>query len=431
MRQIQAMHILSKSTYIKGLQCEKALYLTKKHPYLRDRLSIEQRAKFKRGADVGILAHQYFPGGVNMSPNSPSQFPKKAVETMQNLNNPLINVMYEAVFQYNDTLVMVDLLVRDGERWRAIEVKSSLKLSPTYYNDAALQYYVLNGCGVPLSDFQLMHLNPDYVRQGAIDVKQLFQMVSVMDYAKEQETLIAANVERLKNVVALPHAPQVAVGPHCHEPYPCDFQGHCWKNVPQENLDAPFTINYKTLYAQAPNPKPRHIAYLNPLCYRPAVPEMDGTRPYQELMLAFALTGDNEPEGQSLWECYDDHSRWHEGISVLEERLSHYDLAVCFVPMDIASAVMRHDILQNQSFGYKIINLYDVLQNAHLFHPRLKDGLNLQNTAQVLFHDLKLFEHSRILVEALAQELTGYEQSKEDLLFENEVIKRIYQHFFK
>lgn len=37
-------HILSKSTYIKGLQCEKALYLTKKHPYLRDRLSIEQRA---------------------------------------------------------------------------------------------------------------------------------------------------------------------------------------------------------------------------------------------------------------------------------------------------------------------------------------------------------------------------------------------------
>ena len=168
------MHILSKSTYIKGLQCEKALYMQKKHPYLRDKLSIEQRAKFQRGTDVGVLAHDYFPGGVDMSPNSPSQFPKKVQETMENLSNPEVKVMYEAVFQYNDTLIMLDMLVRDGERWLAVEVKSSLRLSDTYYNDAALQYYVLHGCGVPLSDFRLMYLNADYVKDGAIDVKELF-----------------------------------------------------------------------------------------------------------------------------------------------------------------------------------------------------------------------------------------------------------------
>jgi hypothetical protein len=114
------MHILSKSTYIKGLQCEKALYLTKKHPYLRDKLSLEKRAKFQRGTDVGILAQQYFPGGVNMAPNSPSQFPKRVKETMENLQNPAINVMYEAVFQHNDTLVMVDILVREGDQCLAI-----------------------------------------------------------------------------------------------------------------------------------------------------------------------------------------------------------------------------------------------------------------------------------------------------------------------
>ena len=411
------MHILSKSTYIKGLQCEKALYMTKKHPYLRDKLSIEQRAKFQRGTDVGILAHQYFPGGVNMTPSSPTQFPKKVMETMQNLSNPSINAMYEAVFQYNDTLVMVDLLVRDGDLWRAIEVKSSMRLSPTYYNDAALQYYVLHGCGVPLSDFQLMYLNPDYVKQGPIDVRQLFQLVSVIDFAKEQEPIIAANVERLKNVVALPHAPQVAVGPHCHEPYPCDFLGHCWKNVPQKN-DTDFTIDYKALFAQAPNPKPRSIAYLDLLHYYPAVPELDGTRPYQEMILAFALSGEHEPDGHTFWNCIEDHNRWQEYASILEEHIAAYDLIVCFTPT-------------NPALGYKIFNLCEVLQNAQLFHPKIKAGYNLQNTAEALFHDLKLFEHSRILVEATSLELTSYEQVKNDLLTENEVIKRIYQHFFK
>lgn len=412
------MHILSKSTYIKGLQCEKALYLTKKHPYLRDRLSIEQRAKFQRGTEVGILAHQYFPGGVNMAPNSPTQFPKKVQETMRNLGDPAIQAMYEAVFQYNDTLVMVDLLVRDGAQWRAFEVKSSLKLSPTYYNDAALQYYVLHGCGVPLSDFQLMHVNPDYVRQGEIDVKQLFSLVSVLEFAKEQEPVIAANVDRLKNVVALPHAPQVAVGPHCREPYPCDFLGHCWKNIPQENPNVPFTIDFKALFAQAPDPKPRHVAFLNLLQHYPAVPELDGTRPYQEMILAFALTGDQEPDGTTFWNCFDDHRRWQEYRSLLEERLHGYDLAVCFQPT-------------HPGLGYKVLNLFEVLQNAQLFHPSLKKNFSLQQVDQVLFHGPKLFEHSRILVEALAQELTSYEQSKEDLIAENEVIKKIYQHFFK
>lgn len=410
------MHILSKSTYIKGLQCEKALYLTKKHPYLRDKLSLEKRAKFQRGTDVGILAQQYFPGGVNMAPNSPSQFPKRVKETMENLQNPAINVMYEAVFQHNDTLVMVDILVREGDQWRAIEVKSSLKLSPTYYNDAALQYYVLHGCKVPLSDFQLMHVNGDYVKQGPIDVKQLFRLVSVMDYAREQEPIIAANVERLKNVVALPHAPQVEIGSHCHEPYDCDFLGHCWKNVPK--TEAEFTIDYKALFAQAPNPKPHSIAYLNPLTYMPAVPELDGTKPYQPMVLAYALTGEFEPDGYSFWSCLDDHSRWQECLSLLEECFKQYDLIVCFEP-------------KNPIQSSKVFNLYEVLQNAQMFHPCLKDGFNLQNTAKALFHDAKLFEHSRILVEALAHELTSYEQTKEDLLTENEVIKRIYQQFFK
>ena len=352
-----------------------------------------------------------------MAPNSPSQFPKRVKETMDNLHNPVVNVMYEAVFQYNDTLVMVDIFVREGEQWRAIEVKSSMKLSTTYYNDAALQYYVLHGCGVPLSDFQLMHLNGDYVKDGPIDVKQLFKLVSVIDFAREQEHVIAANVERLKNVVALPHAPQVAIGPHCHEPYDCDFLGHCWKNVPQENPDTPFTIDYKALFAQAPNPKPRNIAYLSLLYHYPAVPELDGTRPYQEMLLAFVLTGHQEPDGHTFWNCLDDHSRWQEGLALLESLMSRFDLVVTFTP--------------NQLRWQKIFNLYEVLQNAQMFHPLLKKGMSLQHTFETMFHGPKLFEHSRIIVEALAQDLTSYEQTKDDLIAENEAIRSIYQHFFK
>ena len=491
------MHILSKSTYIKGLQCEKALYMQKKHPYLRDKLSIEQRAKFQRGTDVGVLAHEVFPGGIDMSPNAPSQFPKKAQETWDNLSNPEVNVMYEAVFQYNDTLIMLDILVRDGDRWLAVEVKSSLRLSDTYYNDAALQYYVLKGCGVPLSDFRLMYLNGDYVKDGPVDVQQLFKMESVMDYVVEHEGYVAKNVERLKAIVALPHAPLVDIGTQCNTPYPCDFQGHCWKHVPKNsflfttalddetlfhdyfngvNTNAKmlqqlgpdseeahqiealetnsYYMDYKTLYNLSPQPKPKSVAYLNLLLHRPAVPELDGTKPYEEMILAFALQGEHEPEvdlalktviadaaPQSpmpmvsakcfVWDCFEDHSRWKEAIDLLIEKLSHYELIVCFTPQNLTTTLLRHEIIRNQTVGYKIFNLFEVLQEASFYHPAIKRGLTLQRLENALFSEAKLFEHSRILLEATSNDLLGYQQAREDLITENEVVAKTYQHLFK
>ena len=448
--------------------------MQKKHPYLRDKLSIEQRAKFQRGTDVGVLAHAYFPDGVDMSPASPSQFPKKIAETMANLENTSINVMYEAVFQYNDTLIMLDMLVRDGDKWLAVEVKSSLRLSDTYYNDAALQYYVLHGCKVPLSDFKLMYLNADYVKDGDIDVKQLFKLESVMEYVVEREAFVSENVERLKKVVALPHSPLINIGTQCHNPYPCDFQGHCWKLVPKnsflfttaiddetlfqnyfngvnsnakmlqqlpaDSLEAhqiealetdSYYIDYKTLYSLAPQPKPKSIAYLNLLLYRPAVPELDGTKPYEEMILAFALQGEFEPEGNSVWDCFGNHNRWKEAIGLLIDKLSKYELIVCFTPQNLTTTLLRHEIIQNKEVGYKVFNLFDILQQANFYHPSIKRGMTLQCLAEGIFPEVKLFEHSRILVEASTQDLISYQQARTDLIAENEIVAKTYQHFFK
>lgn len=448
--------------------------MQKKHPYLRDKLSIEQRAKFQRGTDVGLLAHDLFPGGIDMSPKSPSQFPKKAQETMENLGNPTVNVMYEAVFQYNDTLIMLDMLVRDGDHWMAVEVKSSLKLSDTYYSDAALQYYVLHGCRVPLSDFKLMYLNADYVKNGPIDVKQLFKLESVMEYVVEKEDFVAKNVNRLKAVVALPHSPLVNIGTHCNRPYPCDFQGHCWKLIPKDSylfttamddetmfqsyfngvntnakmlqqIDSDsmeahqiealetksYYIDYKTLYSLTPQPKPKSIAYLNLLLYRPAVPEIDGTKPYEEMILAFALQGEHELENCFTWNCFENHNCWKESIDLLINKLSKYELIVCFTPQNLTTTLLRHEIIQNQAVGYKVFNLFDVLQQSSFYHPTIKRGLTLQRLAEALFPDVKLFEHSRILVEATGSDLLGYQQAMEDLVAENEVVTKTYQHFFK
>jgi hypothetical protein len=211
-----------------------------------------------------------------------------------------------------------------------------------------------------------------------------------------------------------------------------------------------YHIDYKTLYSLSPQPKPKSVAYLNLLLNRPAVPELDGTKPYEEMILAFALQGEHEQDaaidsppptyprrndmaadGCFVWDCFEDHSRWQEAIDLLIEKLSHYELIVCFTPQNLTTTLLRHEIIRNQTVGYKIFNLFEVLQEAHFYHPAIKRGLTLQRLENALFSEAKLFEHSRILLEATSNDLIGYQQAREDLITENEIVAKTYQHLFK
>ena len=78
-------HILSKSTFIKGVQCEKALYFHKYKPELRDDLSATQQAVFSQGILVGQLACKLFPGGVDCASESYSDFQAAVIRTQEEI----------------------------------------------------------------------------------------------------------------------------------------------------------------------------------------------------------------------------------------------------------------------------------------------------------------------------------------------------------
>lgn len=422
------MHVLSKSTYIKGEQCEKALYLYKNRPFLRDKLSMEQRAKFKRGTDVGILARQCFPGGINMAPKAPSQFDKKLVETMRNLSNPKVNVMYEAVFQYDDTLIMLDIIVRDGDKWRAIEVKSSLSLSPTYHKDAALQYYVLKGCGVPLSDIQLMYMNADYVRNGKLDLSQLFVFQSVKDYAEQYQDIISNNIKHFKEMIKQPHSPKIPVGNQCDTPYRCDFHGHCWNDAPSDN-SKPYSIDYKPLY-ELIGEKKLSKAFLNLLFYRPAVPLFDGDKPYTEFIIGFSILSNNGRFDRIYnWNCLNDLSKWKDCLQILTEKLAGFERVICFAPQNITASLQRYNMLESKELNFKILNFREVLLQSEFYHEKIKYDFSLKNVYESIFPKRNFFEHSRIILNALSDNKAKRKLITSDLVQENKALRDIYRHF--
>jgi hypothetical protein len=330
-------HVLSKSTFVRGCQCPKSLYLYKHFYKTRDPISPAQRAIFARGTNVGLLAHELFPGGIDASPPTPFQYLQSVRKTRQ-LIEAGTEVIYEAAFTTEGVMAAMDILVKEPDRgpggtpaYRAYEVKSSTAISDTYLLDAALQYWVITGAGIDLRDISIVHIDNTYVRRGEIEVGELFRSESVLEEARKRQGLITVKVDELKAVIAAPEVPEVEIGPHCNNPYPCDFIGTCWKGVPAYSVfdiarlseekkfqlfrggtlevasvpqDFPLSDKQRTQVDAERDGRERidraaiaeflgtlefPLYFVDFESFQPAVPLYDNSRPYQQLPFQFSL----------------------------------------------------------------------------------------------------------------------------------------------
>jgi len=150
---------LSKSQYIRGLQCHKALWLYRNRRELMPAPDANRLAVFASGHEVGELAKALFPGGTEI------EFDAHNVDGMIEQTAALIDsgtdVIYEATFGDGDLLVMADILVRAGNHWDFYEVKSSTRVKPYHLNDAAFQWRVINE-QVSVGKAHVVHIDNRY-----------------------------------------------------------------------------------------------------------------------------------------------------------------------------------------------------------------------------------------------------------------------------
>ena len=255
-------------------------------------------------------------------------FQKAVVRTQEEIEKGT-KIIYEAAFQYNGVLAALDILVKHEDGWRAYEVKSSTGVSETYELDAAIQYYCITNSGVDLQDISIVHINNQYVKDGPIDIHQLFTIQSVKEAVLNNLLKIPNQVAHLKKVLELDEEPERDIGPHCNSPYSCDFSGHCWKHIPNYsvfNISRLRSVKKFDLYSQGavefqdiPDDYPLNenqwmqvkselnqenfidepgirrfcnelnypLYHLDFETFATAVPIFDGSRPYQQLVFQY------------------------------------------------------------------------------------------------------------------------------------------------
>jgi hypothetical protein len=324
---------LSKSLILKGLQCHKALWLSKNPPDFVLPERPELQAKFDLGTEVGILAQQLFPGGVEV-PYEGLSFPGQLART-KSLIEGGAQVIYEASFSFSAIFVKVDILVRDGDAWQIHEVKMGTSVKDVNLDDVAVQHYVLSNCGLTISKSCLVHIDNSYVRQGDIEVDKLFAIEDISTKVLARLQGMPQAVVEMRDTLKETTEPPIDIGPHCTDPYECDYIPYCWRHIPEDSVfDIRGTgVDRFALYRRGivrmadvppdelkPAQRKQVEATLNrqdvidpqqvkafldtlwyPIChldfetFNTPIPKFDGTRPYQQVPFQFSVHVQESP----------------------------------------------------------------------------------------------------------------------------------------
>lgn len=325
-RNISKKYYLSKTLFMKGLQCHKSLYLHKYMPELEDKITEEKEYLFNIGYEVGALAQGLFPDGIEVPYEGLSH--SEQIAMTQSLIRNGRSTIYEAAFFYDGIFIKADILHKGCNGWDMYEVKASSSVKAYHINDVSLQYYVLSGSGLPISRAFVVHIDTDYVRHGDIEIDKLFNTVDLTETAKAKESFIRQEIQKQRRMLS-GDEPVIDIGPYCDDPFECDFMDHCWAHIPKDsifdlrgcmdtkfflykqgilsmydvppdllsvdqfcqveaNINKQFYYNHdavRTFIASLWYP----MYFLDFETFWPAVPPFDGTRPYRQIPFQYSL----------------------------------------------------------------------------------------------------------------------------------------------
>ena len=213
---------LSKTDFMRGMQCPKMLWLDAHKPRLRV-ISGETEMKLLKGEEFGEKAKSMFGPYTDVTeyiPNTKYLDKGKMLQNTQNAMKAGDENICEAAFDYNGIFCAVDILRRvDDDTWDLFEVKNSPEVRREHIEDAAYQAWVVDKCGVKLDGVFVVYQYDDE--------EDPFEPVDVTEEAVEYADVIENNVQRLLSIKEAKEEVMIPCGEQCDKPHECWYKEYC------------------------------------------------------------------------------------------------------------------------------------------------------------------------------------------------------------
>lgn len=208
---------ISKTDYLRGLQCPRMVWLFKHKPE-EQIIPPEVEERLDAGNDFGDEAMSYFGDFVETTAYKEDGRLdyKKMIERTKECLEEGTPVICEAAFSYLGNYCAVDILRRAEDGFELYEVKNSPAVKEVFLFDVAFQKYILKKCGVNVKRcYLLLHGEEGIFAENISGVLYPYERQA---YTKVWEI---SKLKFSKEEVLFP------VGEQCLSPYRCFFYEYC------------------------------------------------------------------------------------------------------------------------------------------------------------------------------------------------------------
>jgi len=447
--------LISKTTFLEFQMCPKNTWLKLHRPEMLREFALSEfdLHLVEQGNEVEVVARNLWPGGVMVGLGG-----EEGCRETERLMASNVSAIFQATFAVDGFIAKCDVLVPGIESgtWDIYEIKGTNSKKDgnedrDHISDLAFQATVLERAGLIVGRTFIVHLDKEYVRNGALDVEAMF----VRDDSSEQVAAKRAEIGELMEGARayLNRADEPGGGCDCHylghsrhcttfaysHPEIPDYSVHdivrigmskkkladlvdhqifSLDDVPHDfKLDDAQTNQVRVHKSRKPGIAHDRIAavlaeYAFPLyffdyeTFAPAIPAFDGFSPYQRIPFQFSLHILREPGG-ALEHVEYLHEALSDPTARVGELLSEHiapggSVVVWHAPFErgvnseiaermplFASAIER--------INGQLRDLEKIFTEQHYVHPGFRGRTSIKNVLPVLcpelsYRDLTIME---------------------------------------
>lgn len=226
---------LTKSKITSGLQCKKKLWYDINDPLKSN------KSTFERGERFNEVVRKHYTSIYGKELNLAGVWDDLINKTNNAINSKDINVIYEATFEYLETQVRTDVLIRKENGWELLEAKSSASKKKEHTPDISIQSFIVRKClnqiGHDLISCKLIHINSSFILDETKNYDKLIIEHDLSSSIIKEEIKIP---DQIKEFLPLTKkdvgCPKIEMGEHCKKPYECNYQNRCSAMLPKNNI---------------------------------------------------------------------------------------------------------------------------------------------------------------------------------------------------
>jgi hypothetical protein len=215
---------ITKTDFMRGMQCPKMLWLDKHKPKLRI-IPPEVQERLDAGNEFGDQAMGMFGEYEEMTVYRPgTKIPDKkamAAKTEEHIRKGT-PVICEAAFIYYNNYCAVDILRKTDEGYDFYEVKNSPEMHEQFIKDAGFQYYIMKRLKINIGKI--------FIVTHGEDEEDPYVINEVTKEAKKYTKWVNDHIWDLNRMQKEREEVQVIPGEQCMLPYECWYYGYCHQN---------------------------------------------------------------------------------------------------------------------------------------------------------------------------------------------------------